>query len=98
MKALSKEQQKFIKLAKKKEEIYEALDKLNTALEELMTGMGEGAMFQDPEDKTVYKIVKPTGRFVSFSQIDYRRTNRLGENRGGVALAKKEATEAGFEL
>ena len=96
--ALTKEQQKFIKLAKKREDLYEISKKLGDAIEEAMNDIGVGEMFQDPETKVVYKLVTPEGSFVSYKKIDYKRTNKIGENRGSSALAKKDATEAGFEL
>lgn len=91
-------QTKFIELVKKKEALHEESKLLGEELEKLMTEIGMGTMFQDPTDKTVYQIHQPTGQFIPFKTIDYKRTNRTGENRGGIALAKKDATEAGFAL
>jgi hypothetical protein len=95
---LTESQKSLIKLVTKREDAYEKMKKLNERIDELMSEIGVDKMFQDPETKVVYKIVVPTGRFVEFKTIDYKRTNKIGENRGGTALSKKEATEAGFKL
>ena len=53
-------------------------------------------MFQDPSDKTVYKITKPEGKFVHFETWGYDRTKREGEVRGSLSV--KEAKERGFDV
>lgn len=90
---------KFLELAKKSEKLLEELKKAQTELEAEMIAVGLDKYVQDPETLAVYKIIVPSGTFVSFKQIDYKRTNIEGEKGGGPSvLAKKEAEEAGFVL
>lgn len=87
----------FLKLAKETEKMHEDLKmkyaELKTAMEELKIG----TYLQDPETLTVYKIIQPTGTYVEFRNIDYKRTALDGE-RGGSVLSKKEAELQGFIL
>jgi hypothetical protein len=90
---------KFLELAKKSEKLQEELTKLNEELQIEMKTLAVGQYVQDPETLAVYKIIVPTGTFVSFKPLDYKRTNIEGEKGGGPSvLAKKEAEEAGFVL
>ena len=89
-------QKKFIDLAKYQEELSEQQDKVREELDALMRELGPGALAQDPLTLTVYKIVKPTGRFTYYRDIDYVRTAQDGERAG--TLSKKEAEAAGFVL
>lgn len=90
---------KFIELAKKSEKLAEELRKVNEELEAEMKALPMGQMVQDPETMAVYKIYEPSGTFISFKKIDFKRTNLEGEKGGGPSvLAKKEAEEKGFVL
>lgn len=57
--------------------------------------MGLDGYFQD-EEGTVYKIVEPAGKFVTFDKVSYVRTRRTTEKRGDLSI--KEAEEAGFNV
>lgn len=70
------------------EDYYELLD---ATLAKVAAEVGLGGYFQ-ADDGTVYKIVKPEGRFVKFRELDFLRTKRAGETRG--TLSMKEAEEA----
>lgn len=94
---MSKE--KFVELANELEVLAAQADAKRQELEAVMLELGEGALAQDPETLAVYKVIVPTGTFISFRKIDYKRTNKEGEKGGGPSvLAKKEAEEAGFVL
>ena len=86
----------IIALAKKYEEQQDAIEATRNELNSLLAEKGVGSYFQDPETNAVYKIVKPTGRYVHYYEIDYNRTALLGEKRG--TLSKKEAEEQGFSV
>lgn len=90
-------EQKFIRLAKEMEALSEAYAAKKEELNQAMVELGVDTYVQCPDTLIVYKIVKPSGTFVSFREIDYKRTAKEGE-RGGTVLAKKEAEEAGFTL
>lgn len=93
---MSKEQ-RLIEAAKSYEEKIEALNAAREELTSALTEMGVDKYAQDPETKVVYKVIKPTGTFTYYRDIDYKRTAKEGE-RGGTVLSKKEAQEAGFTL
>lgn len=86
----------FIQLAKDLEAKQQEANDLRDRLAEVMGKLGTGTFVQDLNDLTVYKIVKPNGTFISFKDIDYIRTAKVGENRGD--LSKKAAEEAGFTV
>lgn len=86
-------QEKFVQLEKRKEEIKKYFEELKVATEAVAAEIGINGYFQD-NDGTVYKIIEPEGRFVSFDKISYVRTRRMDEKRGDLSL--KEAEEAGF--
>ena len=90
-------QEKFIELALKEEALQEQLNQVRNELKAVMTDLKEGTYIQDPITLTVYKIVKPQGRFIYYSDLDYKRTALEGE-KGGNVLSKKEAQEQGFSL
>lgn len=96
--SLSEAQKKLIKLEKAYPEIKKYFEKLDEVTAEVAKEIGVGGMFQDPEDGTVYQIVKPEGKFVSYKDVDFVRTRRayLGEERADLSL--KKAEEAGFTL
>lgn len=90
---------RFLELAKKSEELQAELSKVNEELLNEMKGMELGKLIQDPETLAVYKVYVPSGTFISYKPLDYKRTNLEGEKGGGPSvLAKKEAEEAGFVL
>lgn len=93
---LSDEQKKFIELSKKLEGLKAELKEVNIQIDELLSGFGVGAAFQDPEDSTVFEVVAPKGTFVNFKTIDYERTKRQGEARGSLSLVR--AKELGFSV
>lgn len=65
------------------------------AIEAVKAEVGLNGYFQD-EEGTVYKIVEPEGKFVTYDKISYVRTRRLTEKRGDLSL--KEAEEAGYNV
>ena len=71
---------------------YEELDEVLGQLKE----HGQLNGFYQSTDGTVYQIVKPSGRFVTFKDVDYVRTKREGEERG--SLSAKAAEAAGFKV
>mgnify|MGYP001557962652 CR=1 FL=1 len=89
-------QQKFLEISKKYEALKEEMKGLKPLLQELMTEIKVGTFFQDPETMLVYKIVIPTGTFISFDPISYDRTKKEIETKG--SLSKKDAEAAGFVL
>ena len=95
-KMLTDQQQKFIEVSKQLELLKEQRKEIGSQLEELANQIGIGSSFQDPEDKTVFEIVVPDGRYVYFDKIDYVRTRREGERSGSLSL--KRAKELGYEL
>jgi len=89
-------EQKFIQLSKTYEELKNSLKETGVELEELMTELGVGTHLQDPNDGTVFEIVKPSGTFISYKSVSYDRTKREGESRG--SLSKKRAEELGYQI
>lgn len=88
-------QKKFVDLEKQKEQVKLYFENLRNAVEELEKEIGVNGYFQDDEG-TVYKVVVPDGKFVTFEHISYVRTRRPHEKRGDLSL--KEAKDAGFEV
>lgn len=95
---MTNQQKRFFELAIRYEKLSEEMNQVREEMEVIMNMLGVNSYHQDPETQLVYKVVEPSGTFIYFRKIDFRRTNRLGENRGGSALSKKEATEAGFTI
>ncbi len=93
---MTESQKRFVELEKKKEDVKKFFEELKLATEAVAKEVGVNGYFQDPSDGTVFKIVEPEGKFVSFDRISYVRTRRINEKRGDLSL--KEATEAGFTL
>lgn len=94
--SLTKEQASFLESAKALEAAKKTLEEASANVEADMLVLGFGTYVQDPDDGTVYKIVKPNGRFVHFKDIEYVRTAQEGERAN--TLSKKEAEGAGFIL
>ena len=88
-------QMKFVALEKRKEEVKKYFDELKSAISEVASEVGVGGFFQDSEG-TVYRIVEPEGKFVTFEKISYVRTRRLDEKRGDLSI--KDAEAAGFNV
>jgi hypothetical protein len=89
-------QQKFLELAKKREELAKQMKLLNQDLASAMRDLALGEMFQDPADGVVYQIIIPSGTFIEYKNVDYIRTRREGEAKGSLSM--KEAEAAGFVL
>lgn len=87
---------KFLELAKKSEKLVEELKKVNEELETEMKLIGLEKYIQDPDTSIVYCIVKPSGTFIYYKEIDYIRTKAEGERAG--TLSVKKAQEAGFNI
>lgn len=94
---MTKDQERFIELAKQYERARTEIDAIRDELQVAMLAMGYDKYAQDPETGAVYKTVKPNGTFIYYRDIDYKRTALDGE-RGGTVLSKKEAQEAGFDV
>jgi hypothetical protein len=88
-------QKRFVELENQKEQVRKFFDVLKEATEAVAAEIGINGYFQDSEG-TVYKVVIPEGKFVTFDKISYVRTRRLDEKRGDLSL--KEAEEAGFSV
>jgi hypothetical protein len=93
---LTPEQEKFLEIVEKYESLKKQLKELKPELSRYLTEIGVGTYFQDPSNKVVFKVKKPTGTFVEFPEIGYDRTRKEDEKKG--SLSKKEAVEQGFEL
>lgn len=83
-------QQRLVDLDIRKKEIEEYYKLLEATLSEVAQEVGLNGYFQ-ADDGTIYKIVKPEGRFVMFKDLEYLRTKREGESRG--TLSRKEGEE-----
>ena len=92
---MTEAQRKFVELEKKKEEVKKFFEELKLATEAVAKEVGVNGYFQDLEG-TVYKVVEPEGKFVTFEKISYVRTRRSHEKRGDLSM--KEAEGAGFTL
>ena len=87
---------KFLEISKRIEVLKEEMKALYPTLDELMTEVGVGEIFQDPETMLVYQVIVPKGTFIPFNPIGYVRTKKIGETKG--SLSKKDAEAAGFTL
>lgn len=86
----------FLTLAQAIETKQKEINGLREELTSVMQEIGVGSYVQDANTTTVYKIVKPSGTFTYFRDVDYTRTALEGERAG--SLSKKEAEEAGFSI
>lgn len=94
---LTDQQQKFLELTKKVEELKNSLYKeLYPQLDSLMNELGVGSHLQDPETGVVYEIVVPNGTFIPYKTISYNRTKVGDEKR--PTLSKSRAQELGYTL
>lgn len=88
---------KLVELDLKKPEITAYYEELERVIAEVEKIVGVNGYFKAP-DGTVYKIVKPSGTFVSFKALVYERTKREGEARGSLSMKEaKEAEANGFK-
>jgi hypothetical protein len=87
---------KFLELEYRKAEMKKYWEELDAATQAVAAEIGLNSYFQDPVSGSVYKIVKPEGRFVDYKDIGYVRTKRGDEKRGDLSV--KEAEEAGFKV
>lgn len=86
-------------LAGEIENIKEQLRQKQEQLEQVLLALGVDTYYQDPINNVVYKVYKPSGTFVSYKNLDFKRTNLPGETGGGSSvLSKKEAQEKGFAV
>ena len=96
MTPLTTKQGELLNVINMYETLKEQMKVVRTEMNLLLTEVGEGTYFQNPEDDIVYKIIVPTGTYVEFNKIGYNRTKKVEEKKG--SLSKKEAVEQGFEL
>lgn len=94
-KQVTENQKKLVNLEKQKEAIKKFYESLAEATEAVKAEVGLNGYFQD-EEGTVYKIIVPDGKYVTFDKISVARTRRLDEKQGSLSI--KEATEAGFNV
>jgi len=89
--------ERIIMLAKEREVLAEKAKEVSKQLEEalLVAGVSD-TMFQDPETKIVYQVIKPKGTFIAFKEIDYIRTRKSVDEKGDLSMEK--AMAAGFDL
>lgn len=92
---MTKEQQ-FIEQAKIYEDLQDQIDLVRESLVKAMVELGPNKFAQDPETKIVYQVVKPTGTFIYYRDLDYIRTKKESERAG--TLSAKKAQEAGFDV
>jgi hypothetical protein len=93
---LTDQQKRVIELSKQREVLKEQLKTSGEELDSLLSEVGLGTSFQDPEDKVVFEVVIPKGVFISYKTIGYDRTKREGERAGSLSM--KRAKELGFEI
>ena len=89
-------QAKLLELANKYEGLKKELRDLKPQLEVVLSELGVGAHFQDPNTGAVYEIVVPQGTFISFDKISYNRTRLEGEKTGSLSL--KKAEDLGYKV
>jgi hypothetical protein len=86
-----------VELEKQKESVKKFYEDLSLAVEELAKEVGVNGFFQDQEG-TVYKIVVPKGKWISYEPLSYLRTRRMHEDASPLPLALKDAEKAGFTV
>jgi len=84
---LTDAQKKLVELDLRKPEVEAYYEELEKAVAAVAAEVGVDGYFK-AEDGTVYKIVKPTGRFVMFKDLDFHRTKREGEERGSLSMVE----------
>jgi len=88
-------QESLVRLVEYKEALKAQMKDTDVQLESVLKTLGLDYSFQAP-DGIVYKITKPTGTYISFKEIDYARTKKVGEAKG--SLSKAEAKELGYTV
>lgn len=94
---MTKAQARFVQLEKQKDAVKKFHEEFSEAIQEVQKEVGLNGMFQD-QDGTVYKIVKPNGRWVDYEDSSYLRTRRLDEEKSPRPLSLSEAEGAGFTV
>ena len=89
--SLTAAQRRSVELDLKKPEIKAYYEELEQVIAAVAAEVGINGYFRAP-DGTVYKLVRPSGTFVSFKAFDFERTKREGETRGSLSM--KEAKDA----
>jgi len=90
-------QERFVVLEKRKDEYKQWLQELQEATQAVADEIGGvNKYFQDEESGIVYRMIKPTGRYVHYEEWSYLRTKREGETKGTLSI--KEAKEQGFVI
>lgn len=89
---MTEAQRRFVALERERKRFQEDFEE---AFQAVTQEVGPGGYFQD-DQKIVYKITVPEGRWVKYEAVSYVRTKRGDEERG--TLSAKEAREAGFEV
>ena len=87
-------QSRFIELVERLEQLNDEYKQVTQELEIVSENLGEGAMFQDPKDMTVFEVVLAKGRFITYNKWTYNRTRKIGEKSGSLSL--KKAHEKNF--
>jgi hypothetical protein len=88
-------QESLVRLVEYKEALKAQMKDTDVQLEAVLKTLGLNYSFQAP-DGVVYKVTKPTGTYISFKEIDYARTRKVGEAKG--SLSKTEAKELGYVI
>jgi hypothetical protein len=88
---------RLVELDLKKPEIQAYYEEREKVLARVAEYIGVNGYFK-ASDGTVFKIVEPAGKFVTFSKLDYERTKRDGEVRGTLSMKEAKDAEAnGFQ-
>jgi hypothetical protein len=94
---LTDAQRRLVELDLKKKEIEQYYEELEQVTAAVAAEVGLNGYFEAP-DGTVYKLVKPAGRYVMFKDLDFLRTKREGEERGTLSMKEAELARAnGFK-
>src|SRR5262245_49679425 len=91
---MTEAQAKLVELDLRKKEVEDYYQDLEKAVAAVHAEIGLNGYFK-AEDGTVYKIVKPPGRFVLFKDLDFVRTKREGELRGTLSMTEAKDWEDG---
>ncbi len=93
---MTERQKRIVELTKQTEKLSKEQQALWGELNYLLEQEGQGTMFQDEEDGTVFRVTIPRGTYIEYKQIAYERTRRNGEKKGSLSL--EDAKAAGFSL
>lgn len=85
---------RFLELVERIEQLNDEYKQLTQELDLIAENLGEGAMFQDPKDMTVFEVALAKGKYVYYTKWTYNRTKKAGERQGSLSL--KKAQEKGF--